>query len=415
MFAAITDEMSDEFKQILNEEGQLVITDTSNSEIEDAVLRGTINKYETDQYGFQAYFINQEKTICRIYINQTIGVLGNHIIYVPTETESTREALAAAVQKRVDEYVGKGKVKITAGEGTIEDYYNNYSSKHIAELENKIAAEKAKEKPNQNLICQYENEIDWYKDYVERYVKESYNNPEGEHYFLQSAEGNYWFVATINGVDYEFIVIKDSDSMIVPQYKTSDLKTDIEISSTSTSVPLDTFVEANKLIEGAEYEKIIKILGIKENETFDINLFSKSLAKYIKKLDDGNFEVKIPVPEKFKNKELVVYYVDENNKVEEYEVEIKDGCAVFKTNHFSTYTLAEKVEKKEDNNNSENKENTNMDSTEKDNNIVNNINKLNNSTNPSTGDNILLYLGMFIISVIGIILTSRLKKEDKKK
>ena len=38
----------------------------------------------------------------------------------------------------------------------------------------------------------------------------------------------------------------------------------------------------------------------------------------------------------------MVYYVDENNNKEEYEVTIENGYAVFNTNHFSIYTLAEK-------------------------------------------------------------------------
>ena len=45
---------------------------------------------------------------------------------------------------------------------------------------------------------------------------------------------------------------------------------------------------------------------------FDLNLYSDSLGKYITKLDDGKFEVRIPVPDNFKGKNLTVYYVDEN-------------------------------------------------------------------------------------------------------
>lgn len=67
------------------------------------------------------------------------------------------------------------------------------------------------------------------------------------------------------------------------------------------------------------------------------------MTKANKELEDGSFEVRIPLSEKLKGKDLVAYYVDNNGNKEEHEVTIKDGYAVFNTNHFSTYTLAEKV------------------------------------------------------------------------
>ena len=342
------------------------------------------------------------------YINDLMGTIGNHILYVPDNTESTKEALVEAVQKRVDEYAGTGKVKITAGEGNILEYYKNKCDNEIKELQKLLEIEKAKENPDLMLIQDYEMRIE-YAEWDYNYFVENYNNPDGELYFLQSAEGDYWFTATINGVEHRFIVVKDSSKMFNPKHKTKDFKTDIEISTNSNDIPLDTFIEANELIQGTEYEKIIKILDLEENITFDLNLFSQSLNDYIKKLENGMFEVKIPVPENLKNKKLVVYYVDEEEKIEEFEVEIKDGYAIFKTNHFSTYTLAEKKEEIKD---SQNDENTNNNTTNNEN-IDNNINKENNTLNPKTGDNIVFFIVMFIISVIGIIFTIKLKKEDK--
>lgn len=54
------------------------------------------------------------------------------------------------------------------------------------------------------------------------------------------------------------------------------------------------------------------------------------------------FEVKIPIADSLKGKTLTAYYVDNNDKVVEYEVKVKDGYATFTINHFSIYTLAEK-------------------------------------------------------------------------
>lgn len=291
------------------------------------------------------------------YINDLMGVIAHHILYVPDSTGSSKEELLNAVQKRVDEYAGKGKVKITVGEGSVLEYYGELDE---------------------------------------------------ENAFLEKAEGNYWFIATIDGIEHKFIVIKDSKSMINPKHKTKDFKTDIEISTDSNDIPLDTLIEANRLTEGKEYERIIKILGVEENITFDLNLFSKSLNEYIKKLENGTFEVKIPVSEKFQNKKLVIYYVDEEEKIEEYEVEVKNGYAIFRTNHFSTYTLAEeKVNNKEENKDniySDDKENINTEGTTSD-----NINQQNNSINPKTGDDIVFFVVMFMLSIIAIICICTIK------
>ena len=109
---------------------------------------------------------------------------------------------------------------------------------------------------------------------------------------------------------------------------------------------------------------------------FDLKLFSKSADNYITKLEDGTFEVKLPISEELKDKNLVVYYVTSEGKIEEYEVIVKDGFAIFKTNHFSIYSLAEKTSSI--------------------------INESADEENPKTFDNVLLYITMGIISLIGL-------------
>lgn len=170
---------------------------------------------------------------------------------------------------------------------------------------------------------------------------DSYESEDGEYYFLSKAAGDYWFDITIGEESYSFVAIKDSSKMITPIYASADVTTNVTVSSTDTSIPLDTMVTVDKLTSGTEYEKIIKILDVEENETFDITLWSGSAGTNITKLENGTFEVKIPVSDTLKGKDLVAYYVDENDKVVEYEVTVKDGYAVFETDHFSIYTIAE--------------------------------------------------------------------------
>ena len=92
--------------------------------------------------------------------------------------------------------------------------------------------------------------------------------------------------------------------------------------------------------------------------------------------------MKIPITEKFKDKELVVYYVDDEGKITDYPVTIEDEYAIFNTNHFSIYTLAEKtiIEEK----------------------------------NPNTGDNILVYIVLGGVALLGIITCAVIYLKKKK-
>lgn len=371
-------------------------------------------------------------------IKPYVGVLANHILYVPDDTPSTKEGLLQAVQKRVNDYAGEGKVKITAGEGTIVDFYKNYASNKVKELQAKIDAENAKAEPNKYVIYDYKQELEYYRDgYVDFFLSE-YEVEGGIYSFLQIAEGDFWFIATIDGQEYEFIVVKDSKKMITPEHKTVDLVTNVEISSKSNSVPLDTSIEAQKLTSGTEYNRVIKVLeengmkDVQDNETFDLKLYSNSLNEYVTKLEDGDFEVRLPLPDKFKdNDNLKVYYVDDNEKVHEYDVVPENGYAIFTTDHFSIYTLTEKIEIPEDNKENDkedDKENNVGDTnTETDNNNTNSGTTGTGSTgnnessdtdkgdNPHTGDSILFFVGMLFISAIGVVLTTKIKKSYKTK
>ena len=70
----------------------------------------------------------------------------------------------------------------------------------------------------------------------------------------------------------------------------------------------------------------------------------ETLRKYITKLENGKFKVRIPLKDEFKNKKLKAYYINDNNKIEEYNINIENGYAIFETDHFSTYTIAESGE-----------------------------------------------------------------------
>ena len=260
------------------------------------------------------------------------GIYLKRVIYIPKDTNNSPEDYALAAQKRISDYLGNSNlIKVTYG-GTLSS------------------------------LEEYSEDVD---------------------YPVQSDDGNYYNVK-IGKRTYKFYVIKaDSSLLVSPTYISTDINSNIEVTSSNSSIPLDTALTVNELSDSTISEKI----GTQNYKLYDINLYSSAKNSKIEKLDNGKFLVKIPIPSKLNGKNLVVYYMLNNGEKETHEVTVKDGYASFETNHFSTYVLAEKI----------------------DTNVENNTIK-----NPNTGDNIILYVSSMILSFVGLtcaILYLRRKKK----
>lgn len=327
---------------------------------------GNDDKFETYASGIANF--SYDKTIYGV--RNGVGVSAKHIIYVDENTGTTKEELISAVQKRIDNYIGKDKVKVTFGGESVYNLYINEFDTNITHYENELAritSQLEEALQNEDIACangytaenvecmnaqnkrgqltsdkmSTENMLRSERMFKEYFI-ENYKEEDGDYYFLKDAVNGYYFNAEIGEDKYLFIIVKDNDKMLTPITKTSDVKTNITISTSNTNIPLDTTISAKKLTTGSEYEKIVKILNLTDNLIFDLKLYSNSLEEYITKLSDGSFEVKIPIPENFKGKDLVIYYVDDNGKSVTYDVKVENGYAVFNTNHFSIYTLGYK-------------------------------------------------------------------------
>lgn len=158
----------------------------------------------------------------------------------------------------------------------------------------------------------------------------------------------------------------------------------------NSNIPLDTSLTVKNVNDSSIKGKI----GTENYKSYDISLYSNAKGTKIEKLENGKFTVKIPVPTELNGKELVVYYIKTTGEKEEHEVTIKDGYAVFTTDHFSTYTLAEKVSNTETT--TETSTTTETTTTEKD-------------ETPKTGtiDIISYVLVVIFISTVGIIILKK--------
>ena len=354
----------DTVDSLANYSGQLKgYLKNSNFSFDIDVWEGSDDTFVTERTGIAKLTYNG--TV--YYVNPFLGAKGEHAICVPSSTGDTAEELLAAAQKRVDDYIGEDRVKITLGQMTVTEYRSS----------------------NPEEDSRFEE--------------------GGDLYFMNKAAGGYLFDVKIGEETYQFVVVKDDAKLAVPTYTSVDLGTLVEVKTDSSEVPLDTAVTVEKLTSGEEYNRIIKAIGTENGEVFEITLYSASLDKNITKLENGKFEVKLPIPEKLQNKNLIVYYVDSENKVTEHEVTVKDGFASFTTDHFSIYTLAEKVTaatekpkqeetKQEETRNTETKTETNTEPL------------------PKAGDNssITLLLALAFVSACILFGTNKVLKKSRK-
>lgn len=309
------------------------------------IRAGSDDSLITESFGIGYY--TYDGTLYKA-INE-LGTKGYNILYV--DSNVSNDKLLETIQNRIDNYIGAGKMTIYASDYDVDTYYNEKES---------------------GLNQYYEPENEFYKEEMKELEELKNTSSDGKIY-----------VAKIGNNEYRFVIGKNTEKMYTPKLITSDFKTNITISTDKTNtIPLDTMINIKELTSGEEYNKILKILNITNNEMFDISLFSNSIKDYITKLKDGSFEVRIPITEKFKDKELVVYYVDDEGKITEYPVTIEDEYAIFNTNHFSIYILAEKtiIEEK----------------------------------NPNTGDNILVYIVLGGVALLGIITCAVVYLKKKK-
>lgn len=310
------------------------------------VRAGDNNLFYTVEAGILKFIYND--TI--YYMADFVEVDGKNIIYV--EDNISSNDLMKSAQTRIDNYFGKNRVTLT-DEGILEEFLNSYV------LDNKKIIDEMYE-----LNESMKNS----PLYVAKTKEEIINELKEELRTMLSdilEENEHIYKVTIGDNVYYTLIRSDSSKMVETTYRTSDVLTDISISSSNKTIPYDALVNVKKITDGETYKKILDILKLTDSEMYDLKLFSKSLDNYVSKLVNGSFEVKIPIKDEYKNKNLVAYYVDDNGKVTEYDVSVKDGYAIFNTNHFSIYTLG-----------------------------VKNIN------NPQTGDNIINSVILGLVSII---------------
>ncbi len=139
--------------------------------------------------------------------------------------------------------------------------------------------------------------------------------------------------------DDGFVIVRREQPKQSPVTDT-DTDTNIQLETNTDIVPSDTVLEIKPIDK-----KNITVLEDSVNNfvAYDITLKSNGVEVQ----PSGKVKIKIPIPAEFDTSKLVAYRIDGNNKIKyDVTVETIDGkkYAVFETDHFSTYILAETKE-----------------------------------------------------------------------
>ena len=118
-----------------------------------------------------------------------------------------------------------------------------------------------------------------------------------------------------------------------------DSTTNVIITARSGVIADGTTLKATELTEGERFEAIKKVITDSKFKVFNITL----LLNGAEVQPNGSVKVSLPIPSGYDKSKLIVYYVDSTGATTKKSVTIsEDGnYAVFETDHFSDYVLAE--------------------------------------------------------------------------
>jgi len=250
-----------------------------------------------DDHAF-GYMLVEKDDLLYSTIMCTVGLVIKPVIYIPDSIKDNDTAYIEAALDRVKKYLQIENVSLKVG-GKRSDFEKKDNSD-----------------VNQSIKSM------WNKYYNEKKLSDNY------------------YILNIEGKEYKFLIEKNTKKSKDIEFITRDIDTNIEI-NTNGFLPMDSSIEVEHIgKDHKDYNSILDAIKKDFADIYDLKLFSETKDKYITKLDNGKFRVRIPLKDEYKSKNLKVYYVNDEGKKEVYEVIVDGNYAVFETSHFSTYALA---------------------------------------------------------------------------
>lgn len=114
------------------------------------------------------------------------------------------------------------------------------------------------------------------------------------------------------------------------------------------NISTDSILKADTITKGTVYDNVVNSIGTeyKNLQVYDISIEDSNNTKI---QPNGKIQLSIPIKNKVNTSNLVVYRIENNGNKIQYDVTVKNengqDYAVFETDHFSTYVLAERKDK----------------------------------------------------------------------
>lgn len=289
-----------------------------------------------------------------------------NMFFVPVGTEFSK--YGEVLEKRLKEYVNDDDVSIK-----ILPYDENFNN--FLNLPNADVGYTFKDYLNIDID-------DYYKKVGTDSIKERSKISDG-YCDTENCVAMQSYQMFLNGERYE-IGIAEMDIETLNKFGTvlsKDSKTGIILKTSAGNVPLDAKLKVENFKLNDKEKELLASLGYTSIGAYSFQLYSIILDKVISNFSDVT-HVLIPFDNKWSKNLKIIYLSDDLKTIEYYEPEVvnyeENKYLQFSTKHFSNYVLAE---------------------FELD--------------NPNTSDNIILYIVLGIISIIGLVISILFSKKIK--
>lgn len=305
----------------------------------------------------------------------------SQFFFVPLNTKE--EDYAKVLLDKIKNYVKDDSVEISITEGS-----NNEWSKSkymdIAEVLEKINIITASDYYKM-IDSDFNTEYTKYKNTCYMEENTSYCNNDEYYNKTKSVILAKLYTLKIDGKSYEIGILPmdDEHTKNYGVISSTDSTSGIIIKTKSGNVPFDASLTASKYNLTDDEIKLLNSKGYTTINAYTFKLYSSILDKIISNFN-GVTEILIPYNGNYLDKNLKMIYISDNDKLEVYDVnkvtyEGREYLS-FNTSHFSNYILAygEDV------------------------------------SNPNTSDNIIVYITVLLVALIGTFIVGITLKKNKK-
>ena len=305
----------------------------------------------------------------------------SQFFFVPLNTKE--EDYAKVLLDKINNYVKDDSVEISITEGSNNEWSKS-KYRDIAEVLEKINIITASDYYKM-IDSDFNTEYTKYKNTCYMEENTSYCNDDEYYNKTKSVILAKLYTLKIDGKSYEIGILPmdDEHTKNYGVISSTDSTSGIIIKTKSGNVPFDASLTTSKYNLTDDEIKLLNNNGYTTINAYTFKLYSSILDKIISNFN-GVTEILIPYNGNYLDKNLKMIYISDNDKLEVYDVnkvtyEGREYLS-FNTSHFSNYILAygEDV------------------------------------SNPNTSDNIIVYITVLLVALIGAFIVGITLKKKKK-